>query len=189
MVDANAAYTIADAAHLARLDAAHLLMIEQPLEEDDLADHAALQRQLTTPVCLDESIETPAAARAALALGSCRIINIKPGRLGGFAASLAVHDLCEAAGVPVWHGGMLESGIGRAHNLHLASLRNFTLPGDIAASKRYYQPDLIEPAIEVAADGTVAVPDGPGIGVTIVQDRVERATLQRTRLSARQAVS
>jgi O-succinylbenzoate synthase len=180
MVDANAAYTIADTQHLSRLDAFGLMMIEQPLDEDDLADHAALQARLRTPVCLDESIETPAAARAALALGACRIVNIKPGRLGGFAAAIAVHDVCAAAGVPVWHGGMLESGIGRAHNLHLAALPNFTLPGDIAASRRYYAPDLIEPPIEVAPDGTVAVPAGPGIGVTIVPDRVNRATLEHT---------
>jgi O-succinylbenzoate synthase len=183
MVDANAAYTLADAPHLQALDRFGLLMIEQPLSEDDLRDHATLQRVLRTPVCLDESIEHTRAAEAALALGACRIVNIKPGRVGGHAASVQVHDLCAAQGVPVWHGGMLESGIGRAHNIHLASLPNFTLPGDIAASARYYQPDLIEPPITVEPDGTVAVPQGPGIGVTIVPERVERATERHLTLS------
>jgi O-succinylbenzoate synthase len=183
MVDANAAYTLADAPHLQALDRFGLLMIEQPLSEDDLRDHATLQRVLRTPVCLDESIEHTRAAEAALALGACQIVNIKPGRVGGHAASVQVHDLCAAQGVPVWHGGMLESGIGRAHNIHLASLPNFTLPGDIAASARYYQPDLIEPPITVEPDGTVAVPQGPGIGVTIVPDRVERATERHLTLS------
>ena len=182
MVDANAAYTLDDAAHLAGLDAFGLTMIEQPLDEDDLADHAALQLRLRTPICLDESIVTPSAARAALSWGACRIINIKPGRLGGFRDSIEVHDVCAASGVPVWHGGMLESGIGRAHNIHLASLANFTLPGDIAASRRYYVPDLIEPPIEVATDGTIPVPTTPGIGVGIVMERVERATEQRQSL-------
>lgn len=176
MVDANAAYTLKDAPHLQALDRFNLLMIEQPLSEDDLRDHATLQRVLKTPVCLDESIEHAHAAEAALALGACRIVNIKPGRVGGHAASIRVHDICAAQSVPVWHGGMLESGIGRAHNIHLASLPNFTLPGDIAASERYYQPDLIDPPITVRADGTVAVPAGPGIGVTVVPDRIERAT-------------
>jgi len=184
MVDANAAYQPGDRV-LEALDAQGLLMIEQPLAEDDLVEHAALQRRLRTPICLDESVDTPADMAAAVALGACRIVNIKPGRLGGHAASIAVHDRCVAAGIPVWHGGMLESGIGRAHNLHLASLPGFTLPGDIAASERYFQPDLIEPPIRVAADGTVAVPAGPGIGVTIVPDRVERATERRLATTAR----
>ena len=184
MVDANAAYQPADAA-LEALDAQGLLMIEQPLAEDDLVEHAALQRRLRTPICLDETVDTPADMAAAVALGACRIVNIKPGRLGGHAASIAVHDRCVAAGIPVWHGGMLETSIGRAHNLHLASLPGFTLPGDIAASERYFQPDLIEPPIRVAADGTVAVPAGPGIGVTIVPDRVERATERRLATTAR----
>ena len=190
MVDANAAYRLeneADGATLAALDAFDLLMIEQPLAEDDLVDHATLQRSLRTPICLDESVDTRADAAAAIALGACRVVNIKPGRLGGHAESIAVHDLCAAAGVPVWHGGMLETGIGRAHNLHLASLPHFTVPGDIAASARYFQPDLIEPPIRVAADGTVAVPTGPGIGVTIVPDRVDRATERRLTKSARAA--
>lgn len=179
MVDANAAYTLADAAHLARLDPFDLMMIEQPLEYDDVMDHVELQQQLRTPICLDESIHTVRIARDAIAAGACRIINIKPGRVGGHAQSLALHDLCAAHQIPVWHGGMLETGIGRAHNVHLASLPNFTLPGDIAASKRYYDPDLIDPPIEVAADGTIAVPTGPGLGVNINRDRVDRATLRR----------
>lgn len=184
MVDANAAYTLADAAHLAELDPFGLTMIEQPLDEEDVRDHAELQRAVATPICLDESIVTPGTARAAIEWGACRIVNIKPGRLGGHAESIATHDICRAAGVPVWHGGMLESGIGRAHNIHLASLPGFTLPGDIAASRRYYQPDLIEPPIDVAADGTIPVPTGPGIGVTIDLDRVARATERSTLLRA-----
>ena len=178
MVDANAAYTIADAAHLAALDRFELMMIEQPLDYDNIRDHAALQRRMTTPVCLDESIHTVRAAEEAIALEACRVINIKPGRLGGHAESIRVHDLCAARGLPVWHGGMLESGIGRAHNIHLASLPNFTLPGDIAASRRYFVPDLIEPGIDVSRDGTVPVPTGPGIGVTVDWDRVKAATVE-----------
>jgi O-succinylbenzoate synthase len=179
MVDANAAYTLADADHLAGLDRFDLMMIEQPLDYDDIADHATLQRRLKTPICLDESIKTIGIAREAIAAGACRIINIKPGRVGGFGESIRLHDLCASQGIPVWHGGMLESGIGRAANVHLSTLPNFTLPGDIAASKRYFDPDLIEPPIEVAADGTVAVPTAPGIGVTIRHDRVEAATLRK----------
>jgi O-succinylbenzoate synthase len=179
MVDANAAYTLDDADHLAKLDAFDLMMIEQPLDYDDVSDHVVLQQRLKTPICLDESIHTVRIARDAIAAGACRIINIKPGRVGGHRESIRLHDVCAEHGIPVWHGGMLETGIGRAHNIHLASLPNFSIPGDIAASRRYYQPDLIEPAIEVAQDGTIAVPDRPGIGVTIVSDRVERATERR----------
>ena len=184
MVDANAAYTLADTRHLSELDQFSLLMIEQPLDYDDVMDHVALQQALKTPICLDESIHTVRIARDAIAAGACRIINIKPGRVGGHRESIRLHDLCAEHGIPVWHGGMLETGIGRAHNIHLASLPNFSLPGDIAASKRYYAPDLIEPAIEVAADGTIAVPDGPGIGVTIVPERIERATLRAVSLDS-----
>jgi O-succinylbenzoate synthase len=184
MVDANAAYTAADADHLARLDRFDLMMIEQPLDYDDIAEHAALQRKLHTPICLDESIKTIGIAREAIAAGACRIINIKPGRVGGFAESIRLHDLCESRGIPVWHGGMLESGIGRAANIHLSTLPNFTLPGDIAASKRYFDPDLIDPAIEVAADGTIAVPTAPGIGVAVREDRIAAATLKHATLEA-----
>jgi O-succinylbenzoate synthase len=179
MVDANAAYTLDDADHLATLDEFDLMMIEQPLDYDDLSDHAALQKRLKTPICLDESIKTVRYAEIAIAMGACRIINIKPGRVGGFAESIRLHDVCAERGVPVWHGGMLESGIGRAANIHLSSLANFSLPGDVAASKRYFDPDLIDPPIEVAADGTIPVPSGPGLGVTIRQDRIDAATIRR----------
>lgn len=183
MVDANAAYTLEDAAHLAALDAHGLLMIEQPLDYDDILDHAALQGQLRTAICLDESITSVRIAELALQAGACRIVNIKPGRVGGYREAIRLHDLCASRGVPVWHGGMLESGIGRAHNLHLATLPNFTLPGDIAASRRYYAPDLIEPAIELRDDGTVPVPsEGPGIGVRIVNERVAAATLRHSEI-------
>jgi O-succinylbenzoate synthase len=181
-VDANAAYSLADTDMLARLDPFDLLLIEQPLDYDDVMDHAVLQAQIKTPVCLDESIHTVRIARDAIDAKACRIINIKPGRVGGHQASIELHDLCATHDIPVWHGGMLESGIGRAHNIHLASLPNFRLPGDIAASKRYYQPDLIEPSIDIAADGTIAVPQGPGIGVNIVRDRVDKATLRHLSL-------
>ena len=181
-VDANAAYTLEDAATLARLDPFKLLLVEQPLDYDDVMDHAVLQKQITTPVCLDESIHTVRIARDAIEAKACQIINIKPGRVGGHQASIELHDLCAAHGIPVWHGGMLESGIGRAHNIHLASLPNFSLPGDIAASRRYYQPDLIDPEIDIARDGTIEVPKGPGIGVNIVRERIEKATLRHLSL-------
>jgi len=187
MVDANAAYTVADADHLATLDRFDLMMIEQPLDYDDIAEHAALQRKLHTPICLDESIKTVGIAREAIDAGACRIINIKPGRVGGFAESIRLHDLCQSRGIPVWHGGMLESGIGRAANIHLSTLANFTLPGDIAASRRYFDPDLIDPPVEVAADGTIAVPTGPGIGVAVREDRIAAATLKQTVLEAAHA--
>jgi O-succinylbenzoate synthase len=182
MVDANAAYTTADADALARLDDFDLMMIEQPLEYDDLVQHARLQSRLRTAICLDESVTGPRAASDALALGACRIINIKPGRMGGFGPSLDVHAIARAQGIPLWHGGMLESGIGRAHNLHLSTLPGFTLPGDVAASRRYFVPDLIEPPIDVAADGTIAIPSGTGIGVEPVRDRLRAATLQTLEL-------
>ena len=183
MVDANAAYTLDAAAQLTALDAHDLLMIEQPLDYDDVLDHAALQGQIRTAICLDESITSVRIAELALRAGACRVINIKPGRVGGHREAIHLHDLCAGRGVPVWHGGMLESGIGRAHNLHLATLPNFTLPGDIAASRRYYVPDLIDPPIELREDGTVAVPaDGPGIGVRIVNERVAAATLEHSEI-------
>jgi O-succinylbenzoate synthase len=184
MVDANAAYAPTDGAHLAKLDAYNLMMIEQPLDYDDVMDHVQLQREIRTPICLDESIHTVRIARDAIAAKACKIINVKPGRVGGHGESIKLHDLCQAHGIPVWHGGMLEAGIGRAHNIHLASLPNFTLPGDIAASKRYFVPDLIEPGIEVSPDGTIPVPTGPGIGVNIVQERVDAATLRHVSLDA-----
>jgi O-succinylbenzoate synthase len=184
MVDANAAYTLADAPHLARFDAFDLMMVEQPLDYDDVSDHAELQRAMRTPICLDESIHTVRIARDAIRMGACQIVNIKPGRVGGHLESIRLHDLCASHGVPVWHGGMLETGIGRAHNVHLASLPNFTLPSDIAASKRYYAPDLIEPGFDISPDGTIAVPVAPGIGVNIMLDRVEKATQRMVTLDA-----
>jgi O-succinylbenzoate synthase len=186
MADANAAYTLADAAHLARLDAFNLMMIEQPLDYDDVSDHARLQEQIATPLCLDESIHSVRVAEDAIRQRACRIINIKPGRVGGHRESIRLHDLCKASGVPVWHGGMLESGLGRAHNIHLSTLSNFTLPGDVAASKRYFDPDLIEPPIEVSPRGTIAVPEGSGIGVTHVPERIDAAT---TRLAVLEPAS
>ena len=184
MVDANAAYHLDDAGHLSRLDPFDLMMIEQPLDYDDVVDHAVLQTRIGTPICLDESLHTVKVASEAIRIGACRIINIKPGRVGGHAQSSAMHDLAAAHGIPVWHGGMLESGIGRAHNIHLSTLPNFTLPGDVAASRRYFSPDLIDPEIEVRPDGTIAVPTGPGIGVNLIQDRIASATEERVELRA-----
>lgn len=179
MADANSAYTLADVPLFQALDAHDLMMVEQPLGWDDMVDHVALQRQIRTPVCLDESIRSPADARKALDLGACRIINIKAGRVGGLAASVAIHDLCRARGVPVWCGGMLESGIGRLANVHLQTLPGFTLPGDTSASARYFAEDLIDPPVTVSPQGTIAVPEGPGIGHEILWPRVERATVSR----------
>jgi O-succinylbenzoate synthase len=179
MVDANSAYRLVDAERLGVLDECGLMMIEQPLAYDDLVEHAELQRQLVTPICLDESVPSLAAARAALTLGSGRIINIKPGRVGGLVAARAIHDLCRSLGVPVWCGGMLETGIGRAHNVALASLPGFNLPGDISASARYFADEVVTPPFAVNADGTMDVPSGPGIGVEVVLGRLEAATQQR----------
>jgi O-succinylbenzoate synthase len=174
-VDANAAYSLGDARLLAALDPFDLLLIEQPLQEDDLRAHAALARQLRTPICLDESITSARAAADAIALGACAIVNIKPGRVGGYHEARRVHDVCVANGVPVWCGGMLETGIGRAANAALASLPGFTLPGDLSASDRYFATDITEPF--VLEDGCLIVPDGPGLGVTVDMDAVEKATV------------
>lgn len=179
MVDANNAYTLDDAPLFGELDRHRLTMIEQPLAWDDLVDHATLQRALETPLCLDESIRSTANARHALGLGACRIINVKVGRVGGFTEALALHDLCVARGVPLWCGGMVESGIGRLANVHLQTLPGFTLPGDTSASARYFAEDLVDPPVTVTPGGTIAVPEGPGIGHEIVWDRVERATRWR----------
>jgi O-succinylbenzoate synthase len=176
MVDANSAYTLADVDRLMELDEFDLMMIEQPLAHDDLVDHAELQGRLRTPVCLDESVPSLAAARVALALGSGRIVNIKPGRVGGLTVAKDVHDLCRGHGVAVWCGGMLETGIGRAHNVALASLPGFTLPGDISASARYFERDIVDPPFEVGADGMMAVPEGAGIGVDIIEERLAAVT-------------
>ncbi|MFN3706154.1 MAG: o-succinylbenzoate synthase [Thermoflexales bacterium] len=184
MVDANSAYTLADAPTFKQMDELELLMIEQPLGYDDIFDHSRLQPQLKTPICLDESIHSPDHARAAIALGACRIINIKQGRSGGLAHALAIHDLCAAANVPVWCGGMLESGIGRALNVAMAALPNFTLPGDLSASNRYYAEDLIDPPFTLEPDGTLRVPQQPGLGVCVVEQRVRRATLRHLAIEA-----
>ena len=189
-VDANAAYRLADRDHLRLLDRFGLQMIEQPLDYDDLVDHAELQRALETPICLDESIGNARAARQALDLGSCRIVNVKVGRVGGYSQALAIHDLCLSRGIPVWCGGMLESGIGRAHNIALASLPGFTLPGDISASRRYFARDIIAPEVEVGPDGMVEVPRRAGLGFEIDRDYVEAATESVERHApARAAVS
>jgi o-succinylbenzoate synthase len=176
MVDANSAYTLGDIALFRALDAHELMMVEQPLSWNDIGDHAKLQREIKTPVCLDESIHGPDDARLALDLGACRIINIKVGRVGGFSGAIAIEEMCRARGVPVWCGGMLESGIGRLANVHLQTLPGFTLPGDTSASARYFHEDLIDPPVVVSPRGTIAVPEAPGIGHEIVWPRVERAT-------------
>jgi O-succinylbenzoate synthase len=179
-VDANTAYTLADARHLARLDPFDLLLIEQPLSEDDVRGHAELARQIRTPVCLDESIESARDAAEAIALGACAIVNIKPGRVGGYLEARRVHDVCVASGVPVWCGGMLETGIGRAANVALAGLPGFTLPGDTSASDRYYREDITEPF--VLHDGRLRVPEGPGIGVTPIPDVLDACTTSKETL-------
>ena len=177
MADANAAYTIDDASHLVALDEFRLIMLEQPLGADDLLQLAALQRQMKTPLCLDESITELNRARAMIELGSGRIINIKPGRVGGFTASKAIHDLCQTAGIPVWCGGMLETGVGRAYNVALASLPNFSLPGDLSPSARYWKRDVVSPEWTMDVDGMVHVPrDRPGLGVTVDEDFIESLT-------------
>ena len=178
-VDANSAYTLDDIDLFRRMDEYNLILIEQPLGYDDIYDHSKLQRELKTPVCLDESIHSIDDTRAAIELDSCRIINIKPGRVGGFTESKLIHDYCASMKIPVWHGGMLESGIGRAGNVALASLANFTLPGDISASKRYYKEDIILPEFVVNKDGTMDVPTKPGIGVEVNMKMVEKVTVRK----------
>jgi O-succinylbenzoate synthase len=180
-VDANAAYDMRDIRMMKALDRFDLLMIEQPLQYEDLVEHAKLQRLLRTPICLDESIRSAADAAAALEVGACRIINVKQGRVGGLLESKAIHDLALTQGAPVWCGGMLETGIGRAANLALASLPGFTLPGDTSASRRYFAQDITEP-FEMAADGTMAVPAGPGLGVEPLPERLEAHTRRIERL-------
>ena len=173
-VDANTAYTVADARHLARLDPFELLLIEQPLDEEDILGHVELARQLRTPICLDESIVSARSAAAAISLGACSIVNVKPGRVGGYLEARRIHDTCQAHGVPVWCGGMLETGLGRAANVALAALPGFTLPGDTSASGRYYREDVTDPF--VLSDGHLAVPAGPGLGVEPRPDRLAEIT-------------
>ena len=183
MADANNAYTLDDARHLAQLDDLELMMIEQPLAHDDLVRHAELQRQLRTPICLDESITSLDRARDMVTLGSGRIVNIKPGRVGGLASSIAIHDFCESNGIPVWCGGMLESGIGRAYNVALASLSNFVKPGDVSPSARYWEKDIVTPEWTMTDHGTMVVPEGAGIGVDVNLDRIENLTVRAVTLS------
>jgi len=178
-VDANSAFTLEQADVFRAMDEYDLLLIEQPLGEDDIVDHAALQAQLRTPICLDESIVSPDDARKAIQLGSCRVINIKAARLSGLTAAVATHDLCQQRGIPVWCGGLLETGVGRAANLALASLPNFRLPGDVSASDRYYHEDLIDPPVTLNRDGTITVPASPGLGFRIALDRVEKHTVRK----------
>jgi O-succinylbenzoate synthase len=173
-VDANAAYTLADARRLAQLDPFDLLLIEQPLDEDDVLGHAELAKIVGTPICLDESITSAATTAAAIRLGACRIVNVKPGRVGGYLEARRIHDLCVANGIAVWCGGMLETGLGRAANLALAALPGFTLPGDTSASDRYFSTDVTEPF--VLDDGHLSVPTGPGLGVEPLADRLEAVT-------------
>jgi O-succinylbenzoate synthase len=179
MVDANSAYQLKDWSHLKRLEAYYLMMIEQPLGWDDIYSHAELQRKLDTPICLDECIHTEEHARAAIELGACRIINIKLGRVGGYTPARRIHDLCESKQIPVWCGGMLESGIGRAHNIALSTLSNFSLPGDVAASHRYWIEDVVDPEVTATPQGTICVPDGPGIGYAPRLDRIEKLTARK----------
>ena len=176
MADANSAYTLEDLQRLKELDNFGLMMLEQPLGHDEIVDHAALQESLHTPVCLDECIRTDRHAALAIRLGACRIVNIKLGRVGGFAEALRIHSICRNAGVPVWCGGMLEAGIGRAHNIALATLENFSLPGDVSASKRYWSRDIIEPGVAVGSDGTIAVRDEPGFGYSLNLERIDALT-------------
>lgn len=186
MADANSAYTLHDIPLFRKIDEYGLIMIEQPLAPDDLVRHAKLQAELRTPLCLDESITSVDRAEDMIELKSGRIINIKPGRVGGFTQSKAIHDLCQVNGIPVWCGGMLESGIGRAHNVALASLPNFTLPGDLSPSSRYWERDIVTPEWTMGADGMVKVPlDRPGIGVTVDMDRVDGLTVRREELRGR----
>ncbi len=182
MADANSAYRLEDWPLLKQLEGYYLMMIEQPLGWDDLFSHVELQRKLETPICLDECIHTEDQARAALELGACRIVNIKLGRVGGYTVARRIHDLCQERAVPVWCGGMLESGIGRAHNIALSTLPNFSLPGDVSASHRYWEQDVIEPEVTVSPQGTIRAPDGPGIGFAPQIERIEQRTVRREHL-------
>jgi o-succinylbenzoate synthase len=179
MADANSAYTLADIARLKLLDRFDLMMVEQPLGWDDIVDHARLQRELKTPICLDESIHSADDARKAIDLGACQIINIKLGRVGGHSAARKLHDLCLPRNVPVWCGGMLESGIGRAHNIAMSTLPGFVLPGDVSASHRYWSQDIIDPEVTVSAGGTIAVPRKPGLGYVPNLARIEKLTARK----------
>jgi len=189
MADANSAYTLADLALFKQLDQYNLIMIEQPLAHDDIFDHAELQKQIATPICLDESIHSSADARHAIRLGAAGIINLKLGRVGGHAQAQKVEQVCRANNIPVWCGGMLESGIGRAHNIAMATLEGFTLPGDLSASARYWEQDIIDPPVVVTTRGTIVAPEKPGLGFDINRDRIDSLTSRKetihTELSTR----
>src|ERR1700746_1790523 len=182
--DANSAYTLDETEHLRKFDQFNLLMIEQPLWNDDIYYHARLQKELRTAICLDESIVNVRAAAFAVETGACRIVNMKVGRVGGFSEALKIHDLCHAHNIPVWCGGMLETGIGRAHNIALSTLQNFSLPGDVSASKRYWKEGIIEPEVEVSPEGMIAVTDKPGTGYRIKTDLIEKLTVRKETLRA-----
>jgi O-succinylbenzoate synthase len=179
MVDANSAYTLADVDLFRGLDHFRLMMIEQPLAHDDILDHAALQRQIKTNICLDESIRSSADAAHAIALGACRVVNLKLGRVGGYAQAKEVEGVCHTGNIPVWCGGMLESGIGRAHNIAMATLGGFTLPGDVSASSRYWEEDIIDPPVTVSRVGTITAPEKPGIGFDVNVARIEKLTVRK----------
>ncbi len=183
MGDANSAYTLADIDKLRSLDEFDLMMLEQPLGFDDIVDHAKLQAQIKTPICLDEPIRSADDARKAIELGSGKTINIKNGRVGGHAQSKQVEKVCRENNIAAWCGGMLESGIGRAHNIAISTLAGYTMPGDVSAGKRYWHEDIVEPAIDVSAEGTITAPDGPGIGFEVKRDRIEKATVRKVVVS------
>jgi O-succinylbenzoate synthase len=182
--DANSAYTLDETEHLRKFDQFNLLMLEQPLWNDDIYYHARLQRELRTAICLDESIRHARDAAAAVETGACRIVNIKVGRVGGFTEAKKIHDVCQANNIPVWCGGMLESGVGRAHNIALSTLENFRLPGDVSASKRYWKEDIIEPEVEVTPQGTIMIRDEPGTGYRVRQDLIEKLTVRKEMIRA-----
>jgi O-succinylbenzoate synthase len=182
--DANSAYTLDQVEHLRTFDQFNLLMIEQPLWDDDIFYHARLQKELRTAICLDESIVNARAAAVAVETGACRIINIKVGRVGGFTEAKKIHDICQSQKIPVWCGGMLESGIGRAHNIALSTLENFSLPGDVSASKRYWKEDIIEPEVQVSPQGRIAISDQAGTGYRVKEDLIEKLTVRKETLRA-----
>ncbi|HEY1271832.1 MAG TPA: o-succinylbenzoate synthase [Terriglobales bacterium] len=180
--DANSAYRLSDVEHLRKIDQFNLLMIEQPLWNDDIYFHARLQKQIRTRICLDESIRNARDAETAVELGACGIINVKVGRVGGFTEAKSIHDVCLSRDIPVWCGGMLESGVGRVHNIALSTLENFRLPGDVSASKRYWKDDIIEPEVEVSSQGMIAISDAPGTGYRLREDLIEKLTVRKETL-------
>jgi O-succinylbenzoate synthase len=186
-VDANSAYTLADTEHLKKFDEFNLLMMEQPLGWDDIYSHSKLQKHIHTPICLDECIQSTRDALTAIELEACRIVNVKLGRVGGHSEARRLQEACRERGVPVWCGGMLESGVGRAHNIAMSTLPGFVLPGDVSASLRYWNEDIIEPGVEVSPQGTIRVPKTPGLGYTVMRDRVEELTVSRNQWHAKHA--